>query len=399
MKFREARSEDAPAIERLYRILVPGDDRIRLRPERIARIHRDPDNFLFVVDDERLHVCATAFATLCLDPMYGDLPYAVLENIVVDPAGRGEGVGSFLLSEVEGFCRERSCTKIMLLSSAWRGEAHRFFEERGFSRHRKVGFVKYRSDGKADAGTPSLASAVCRRQAMPGPYAGRIPSIRGVLILGAGRFGRLAAQRLGRRHPNAAITVVDQAADVQQDPNLRGCETVAADGIDYLVEIMSAEAAPDWIVPALPIHVAWLWIKRNLTAAGRRVVDLPVPEAVADRVPHPLRGDHGQLYASNADFICPDDCPEPERSCTVTGRPRPVVMFAHLAGLRVPGFTMVVIRSRQLAPGVGGFRPADLREAKAAVLAAPGAVMLATACKCHAVIDAMWVDPPLSSPP
>ncbi|MEE4608519.1 MAG: NAD-binding protein [Desulfobacteraceae bacterium] len=213
-----------------------------------------------------------------------------------------------------------------------------------------------------------------------------------LLILGAGRFGRLAARRLGRRHPDAAITVVDRAREFARDPAFRGCETVAADGIDYLMQVMAEVAAPDWIVPAMPIHVAWLWMKRDLSAAGRQVVDLPVPEAVAAWVPHPLRGDHVQLYASNADFICPDDCPEPERFCTVTGKPRPVVMFAHLAALRIPGFASVVVRSRQLAPGVGGYRPADLRLAEKTAIAAADAVLLATACKCHAVIDALRID-------
>jgi hypothetical protein len=165
------------------------------------------------------------------------------------------------------------------------------------------------------------------------------------------------------------------------------------DGIDYLVGVLADGVTPDWIVPAMPIHVAWLWMKRDLAAAGRHVVDLPVPATVDPLVPHPLRGDHGQLYASNADFICPDDCPEPERFCTVTGKPRPVVMFVHLAALRVAGFAPVVIRSRQLAPGVGGYRPADLRQAEAAALAAPEAVLLATACKCHAVIDAFRIEP------
>jgi len=218
-------------------------------------------------------------------------------------------------------------------------------------------------------------------------------SVSRLLILGAGRFGRLAAQRLGQRHPQAVITVVDQAPEFDRNPTFEACQTVMMDGIDYLVGVLADGVTPDWIVPAMPIHVAWLWMKRDLAAAGRHVVDLPVPATVDPLVPHPLRGDHGQLYASNADFICPDDCPEPERFCTVTGKPRPVVMFAHLAALRVAGFAPVVIRSRQLAPGVGGYRPADLRQAEAAALAAPEAVLLATACKCHAVIDAFRIEP------
>jgi hypothetical protein len=57
-----------------------------------------------------------------------------------------------------------------------------------------------------------------------------------------------------------------------------------------------------------------------------------------------------------------------------------------------------VIRSRQLAPGVGGYPPAALRQAEAASLAAPRSVLLATACKCHAVIDAFRIDPPATVP-
>ncbi len=215
-----------------------------------------------------------------------------------------------------------------------------------------------------------------------------------ILILGAGRFGHLAAQRLGRRRPAAAIVVVDRDAARQQELAASGHRLVAADGIDCLVEVMKGESLPEWIVPAVPVHVVWLWLRRRLAEAGFKVEDLAVPEAVESLVPHPLRGDHGQLYASNADFICPDDCPEPERFCTVTGKPRPVVMFSHLAGLRVAGFTMVVVRSRQLAPGVGGFQPDDLRRAETAVLAAPGPVLIATACKCHAVIDAFRLHRP-----
>ena len=40
-----------------------------------------------------------------------------------------------------------------------------------------------------------------------------------VLILGAGRFGRLALDRLGRRRPSAGMTVVDQDPDRLAPPS------------------------------------------------------------------------------------------------------------------------------------------------------------------------------------
>jgi GNAT superfamily N-acetyltransferase len=143
MVLREARANDAGAIARLYRLLVPGDEDVAVTPERIDQIAADPHNYLFVVEEDG-RVLGTGFLTLCLDPMYGRLPYAVLENLVVDPAARHQGYGRFLAEALEAFCWRRRCTKIMLLSSAFRREAHHFFAALGYARDKKVAFVKYR---------------------------------------------------------------------------------------------------------------------------------------------------------------------------------------------------------------------------------------------------------------
>lgn len=224
-----------------------------------------------------------------------------------------------------------------------------------------------------------------------------MPDSPPILVLGAGRFGRLAVERLSaRRHP-PAFTVVDPDTGRLAAVSGPNVAVAAADAVDYVAERMDAQDAAgggidEWIVPAVPIHLTCEVIVRRLSRfapPGRP----PVPEAVAERVPHPLRGDHGQLYASNADFICPDDCPEPADHCTVTGRPRPVELFSHLAALDLPGWRIVVLPSRQLAPGVGGYRRSDLLAAEGKVRAAEGPVMIATACRCHGVIDALDIPP------
>jgi GNAT superfamily N-acetyltransferase len=143
MILREAVSGDAPAILRLYRVLAPGDRHLAVTLERIGQIAADPNNFLFIAEEDN-GVWATAFLTLCLDPMYGTLPYAVLENLVVDPECRSKGYGRFLVREIEAFCWRHHCTKMMLFSSVFRREAHQFFAHLGFARDKKVAFVKYR---------------------------------------------------------------------------------------------------------------------------------------------------------------------------------------------------------------------------------------------------------------
>ncbi|CAG7627252.1 hypothetical protein PAESOLCIP111_02896 [Paenibacillus solanacearum] len=141
MMIREAEAKDAAAIERLYRLLLPDDKRIHVLGQRLEEIRREPYHYCFVYEDEG-RVAGTVLLHLCLDPMYGKRPFALIENVVVDPDIRGKGVGNRLFAHVEQCCRERDCTEILLLSSAYRTEAHRFFERQGFRGTERKGFVK-----------------------------------------------------------------------------------------------------------------------------------------------------------------------------------------------------------------------------------------------------------------
>jgi GNAT superfamily N-acetyltransferase len=75
--------------------------------------------------------------------MFCDQPFAVVENIVVDAGSRGQGLGRALMDHIKAEGLRRRCTKIMLLSSASRTEAHRFFESCGYRGEVKKGFVNY----------------------------------------------------------------------------------------------------------------------------------------------------------------------------------------------------------------------------------------------------------------
>jgi GNAT superfamily N-acetyltransferase len=74
----------------------------------------------------------------------GKQPFAVVENVIVDPLWQGKRIGTRLFAHIEEFCREHTCTKIMLLSSAVREDAHQFFIRAGYDSLAKRGFVKYR---------------------------------------------------------------------------------------------------------------------------------------------------------------------------------------------------------------------------------------------------------------
>jgi N-acetylglutamate synthase-like GNAT family acetyltransferase len=144
---REAEGDDAFAVARLYRQLVSAnapDKNVDVLKERLAEIHSDAHNFLWVLERSG-HVIGTAFLTLCLDPMHGRQPFALMENVVIDQSEQGRGYGATLLNHIERFCEQADCTKIMLLSDSKRESSHVFFQSRGFSGESERGFVKYRS--------------------------------------------------------------------------------------------------------------------------------------------------------------------------------------------------------------------------------------------------------------
>jgi hypothetical protein len=143
-----------------------------------------------------------------------------------------------------------------------------------------------------------------------------------------------------------------------------------------------------WIIPAVPVHVGFEWVANELgkVAVVRRIT---VPGEVDSKVPNPVRGPAGTLYASFATFICPDHCSEPEEICTFTGKGRLGNLYDIFGAVSVSGFDAAVLRSWQLAPGVGGYPARSLRELLAGVYQKPGGYLLATSCRCHGVMDAL----------
>jgi GNAT superfamily N-acetyltransferase len=142
VRVRPASGNDAEAIQHLYRELVPGDPNIQVDPARVEELRSDAHNRLFVLEADG-QVCGTAFLTVCLDSMYGFKPFGTVENVIVASTHRGSGLGRVIMSAVEEEARSRGCTKLMLLSSAARVEAHAFFSRIGFDGEKKRGFVKY----------------------------------------------------------------------------------------------------------------------------------------------------------------------------------------------------------------------------------------------------------------
>ena len=190
----------------------------------------------------------------------------------------------------------------------------------------------------------------------------------------------------------ANIIVVDHHYKPLKKITAVGGHAIEMDSISFLTSSKNKIHPDDWIVPAVPIHVAFEWVLHELKSTSDCRI-IPVPEELEARLPNPIRGADGQLYVSNADFICPDDCPEPDDLCTVTGEPRPLVLCDTLSNLRLPGYHSTCILSSQLAPGVGGYQWQTLLRALEDIKTRPGKILVSTACKCHGVLHAFNYHP------
>jgi hypothetical protein len=209
-----------------------------------------------------------------------------------------------------------------------------------------------------------------------------------VLIVGAGKFGRKAAQRLREKMPGADIIAVDKRFGACRKISDLGAHAVCADGVGFMDQLLHKNREIiSWIVPCVPIHLSWEWVCLNLLP-DRQVRPCPPPPAVIDQLPNPMEGAEGVLYMSNADFMCPDNCPEPADFCTVTKKPRPQILYQSLGAINIPGWQSIVVRSHQLAPGVGGYPPGALFNALSCIQAEKTSVLFSTACACHGVMMA-----------
>ena len=208
-----------------------------------------------------------------------------------------------------------------------------------------------------------------------------------IWIIGIGQFGLLAYQRLSNRCKDRHFVLVDTVKENLLRCEGPNCTLEQADGVNFLEQHLNLKNGPDWIIPALPIHLAAEWFLVRLGPERLRRISLP-PE-IDMHLPNPIRGSEGNIYVSHADFRCPDDCAEPRDICTVTGKPRRQNMFKILGDIRLPPFQPLAIRSHQLGPGIGGYRPKQLFALLSQVEQAKGHLLVSTACRCHGVITGL----------
>ena len=207
------------------------------------------------------------------------------------------------------------------------------------------------------------------------------------LIIGCGRFGSRATEKLFQKDSHSKIIVVDQSKKALQKVSHLPIESTVCEGTLYLKQFLSEGRKADYIIPAVPLHLAFEFILSQLKPWGVKRKRIPPISGL----PNPVIGKTGDLYTSLANFLCPEDCPEPTLYCTITQKRRPKPLYKILNDLK-GAFKSRVIRSQQLGPGIGGFRPKallDLLEDIKRKKNSGRSILVSTASRCHGVTSAL----------
>jgi len=136
---RAATEEDIPRILELYGELVITTSEAESSKvtsegdyQRIFADIRDHSGHELLVAEEQGEVVGSVVLLIVPNLSHGALPWAVVENLVVDQRYQGKGFGRLLMEYVVVRAKEAGCYKIGLSSDKRRREAHRFYSSLGF---------------------------------------------------------------------------------------------------------------------------------------------------------------------------------------------------------------------------------------------------------------------------
>ena len=135
---RAATEEDIPRVLELYNDLASGvssGEQSYPSPDDVQKVIAEmaalPGHELLVAEEDGT-VVGTMVLLIVPNLSHGALPWATVENVVVDNEYRRRGIGRILMDYAIDRACQAGCYKIQLLSNKKRLEAHQFYQEMGY---------------------------------------------------------------------------------------------------------------------------------------------------------------------------------------------------------------------------------------------------------------------------
>ncbi len=113
---------------------------MRVIASRIEQISEEATHFLLVHETDG-KVDGTVFVSFCPDPMFGTLPFTIVDNLIVANSQDLVALRA-LLTAIEKLSREHSSTKVVLMNSDQNDETLAMYQELGYNGNDSRTFTK-----------------------------------------------------------------------------------------------------------------------------------------------------------------------------------------------------------------------------------------------------------------
>jgi len=230
-------------------------------------------------------------------------------------------------------------------------------------------------------------------------------------IAGGGKYGSGASEYFLKKR-NWKVVICDEEKHCQASTLVRATikleelgsslkikkpTLLIGDAAEALVQLFSDGTVPKIIIPCVPFHFAARMLAVYLTRKGLNVqpgfepLKLAFEKAQLEGVETRLNQDCALAVASRMPFNlrCVSGCNQPQ-ICPVTGRKLLNPMYDLMAETLSYGKVdfVRVLRSRLLAPNIGGFAGEELKQMlDLCIEKEPCTIALATSCNCHAAAN------------
>lgn len=141
---RKAEKSDLPGMLRLYSALYNKPEEAMTETLKRAwdAVLSDPRQAVLVAEENGTLV-STCVCVIVPNLSRGGSPYALIENVVTLPEYRGKGWAGKCMAAVKQLARDAGCYKIMLLTGKKEETIWRFYENQGYNRQDKTGFIQW----------------------------------------------------------------------------------------------------------------------------------------------------------------------------------------------------------------------------------------------------------------
>jgi GNAT superfamily N-acetyltransferase len=103
-------------------------------------VYNDHSRYYFVVEEDGMLVSSCTLMILA-NLTRGGRPFGFIENVVTHPDYRNRGYGTAILHKAVETAKQSNCWRVMLLTGRKEESTLRFYENAGFQKGVKTGFI------------------------------------------------------------------------------------------------------------------------------------------------------------------------------------------------------------------------------------------------------------------